>query len=229
LRLGTDAEAYEGAAQGASPRRRRAGFTLVEVIVVLVILAILAAIAIPALTGYIDKARSRQIVSRIHTQRTAVQTMISERYAEDGGIKLLTKDVRRTDDIFCETTNSAFAAAGEAYYFFGFTAPGVDEYEKLTGDKESFSSFYAIPGAESLTKFFQTTTDARGAILTYQYAMLNFEPGVTMTVYYIPDINSTNPIVQKYLENLQTNNVPDITSGFNFYLLKGNGYEKQNW
>ena len=34
------------------------GFTLVELIVVLVILAILAALLVPALTGYIDKARS---------------------------------------------------------------------------------------------------------------------------------------------------------------------------
>jgi type IV pilus assembly protein PilA len=40
---------------------RRAGFTLVEVIVVLVILAILAAIAIPALTGYIDKCVSSSL------------------------------------------------------------------------------------------------------------------------------------------------------------------------
>ena len=35
----------------------RKGFTLVELIVVLVILAILAALLIPALTGYIDKAK----------------------------------------------------------------------------------------------------------------------------------------------------------------------------
>ena len=36
------------------------GFTLVELIVVLVILAILAAILVPALLGYIDKAREKQ-------------------------------------------------------------------------------------------------------------------------------------------------------------------------
>ena len=38
-------------------KNRKKGFTLVELIVVLVILAILAALLIPALTGYIDKAR----------------------------------------------------------------------------------------------------------------------------------------------------------------------------
>ena len=38
-------------------KNTKRGFTLVELIVVLVILAVLAALLIPALTGYIDKAR----------------------------------------------------------------------------------------------------------------------------------------------------------------------------
>ena len=41
--------------------KKKRGFTLVELIVVLVILAILAALLVPALTGYIDKARKRQV------------------------------------------------------------------------------------------------------------------------------------------------------------------------
>ena len=38
----------------------RRGFTLVELIVVLVILAILAAILVPALLGYVDRAKEKQ-------------------------------------------------------------------------------------------------------------------------------------------------------------------------
>ena len=40
--------------------KKKKGFTLVELIVVLVILAILAAILIPALLGYIDRAREKK-------------------------------------------------------------------------------------------------------------------------------------------------------------------------
>ena len=44
-------------------RDGKKGFTLVELIVVLVILAILAALLVPALTGYIDKAKEKQIIA----------------------------------------------------------------------------------------------------------------------------------------------------------------------
>ncbi|MDR2108216.1 MAG: prepilin-type N-terminal cleavage/methylation domain-containing protein [Coriobacteriales bacterium] len=56
----------------------KAGFTLVEVIVVLVILAILAAIAIPALTGYIEKARQEGYKAEARQFMTGMQTLVSE-------------------------------------------------------------------------------------------------------------------------------------------------------
>jgi prepilin-type N-terminal cleavage/methylation domain-containing protein len=68
------------------------GFTLVEVIVVLVILAILAAIAIPALTGYIDKARDKALIAEARNVRTALQAIASEQYGEGYTITVANND-----------------------------------------------------------------------------------------------------------------------------------------
>lgn len=64
-------------------KKHRCGFTLVELIVVLVILAILAALLIPALTGYIDKAKKKQVVAETRMLHSAIQTVVAEVYASD--------------------------------------------------------------------------------------------------------------------------------------------------
>lgn len=61
----------------------RKGFTLVELIVVLVILAILAALLVPALTGYIDKARNQSIIAETRSAVMAAQTCVSEAYGKN--------------------------------------------------------------------------------------------------------------------------------------------------
>lgn len=61
---------------------KKKGFTLVELIVVLVILAILAALLIPALTGYIDKAKEKQIVAETRQGVMAAQTLVDEAYGK---------------------------------------------------------------------------------------------------------------------------------------------------
>ena len=58
--------------------KKNKGFTLVEVIVVLVILAILAAIAIPALTGYIDKAKDKEVETQFARIQTAIKAAAAE-------------------------------------------------------------------------------------------------------------------------------------------------------
>ena len=61
-------------------QNKKRGFTLVELIVVLVILAILAALLIPALAGYIDKAKKDQVIAETRMLHEAVQTEMSELY-----------------------------------------------------------------------------------------------------------------------------------------------------
>ena len=111
------------------------GFTLVELIVVLVILAILAAILVPALLGYIDRAREKQYVLNAKSALTAAQTELSSLYGENKSadqIMSRASTVKTTADVpgtgFAIKTkggdvasgaissNHAAYTVGEAYY-----------------------------------------------------------------------------------------------------------------
>ena len=71
-------------------KNNKKGFTLVELIVVLVILAILAALLIPALTGYIDKAKEKQIIAETRQIVMASQTLLDEAYAKGNASTTIT-------------------------------------------------------------------------------------------------------------------------------------------
>ncbi len=66
----------------ADVHRDSNGFTLVELIVVLVILAILAAILIPALLGYIDRAKGQQLMLNGKSALNAAQSVAVQGYAK---------------------------------------------------------------------------------------------------------------------------------------------------
>ena len=58
------------------------GFTLVELIVVLVILAVLAAMLVPALVGYIDRAKKEKDFQAASTIYAAAQALATEDYGK---------------------------------------------------------------------------------------------------------------------------------------------------
>ena len=123
-------------------KHKNKGFTLVELIVVLVILAILAALLVPALTGYIDKAKEKKIVAETRMVVMAVQTVASEAYGHLGAGK----------DLHSSTTAQDWMSA------LGQDGKYMQEIKKLA---EVFDS---NPKAT-----FNATATAQGKVLTLSY------------------------------------------------------------
>ena len=91
-------------------KNSKRGFTLVELIVVLVILAILAALLIPALTGYIDKARKSQVVAETRMLMQAVQTEMSTLYGSNEYAEQVSKN-KSTFTVAAKDGKSVFGHA----------------------------------------------------------------------------------------------------------------------
>ncbi len=85
-------------------KKNQKGFTHVELIVVLVILAILAAMLVPALLGYIDRARQGKYNEEFHSIYTALQVINDERYAA-GSTTPLSATKPLTDTELTEVNN----------------------------------------------------------------------------------------------------------------------------
>ncbi|PWJ70219.1 prepilin-type N-terminal cleavage/methylation domain-containing protein [Ruminococcaceae bacterium R-25] len=94
------------------------GFTLVELIVVIVILAVLAAMLVPALVGYIDRAKKEKDYQTASTVYAAAQAVLTEQYGKNNitkdtngkySVTSITKDQFKAED---KTTDAVIELAG---------------------------------------------------------------------------------------------------------------------
>lgn len=111
---------------------KKRGFTLVELIVVLVILAVLAALLVPALTGYIDKAKKSQVIAETRALTQAAQTELSSLYG--------------TDEFAKQKSASTFTVAAKD----GNRLSSQTDTQSLTGLKERYNDIVNLSEVPSL-------------------------------------------------------------------------------
>ncbi len=124
--------------------KSKKGFTLVELIVVLVILAILAAMLVPALTGYIKRAREEKEYQAASTVYAAVQALSTEWYGTGSDAKFTVAEVKKL-------TGLSINAIG--YYRVADATPSPDNVGEIQAIAVQFTdggSWYTFaPGSQS--------------------------------------------------------------------------------
>lgn len=183
-------------------KNSKRGFTLVELIVVLVILAILAALLIPALTGYIDKARKSQVVAETRMLAQAVQTEMSTLYASNEYATQLNAKTR------------AFTAAAEG------GKPVSDREQKLTNLADRYKAIVKLSEVPSLTKgtgsFFAVTNyNCQLKWVVYSngkgyYGVYNQADG-TVTGYSNKEVTGYESSYDKYIGKVICDLTADVT------------------
>lgn len=132
--------------------KNKSGFTLVEVIIVLVILAILSAVLIPSLTGYIDEANEKTIITKARQVYVACQTTASEYYA----VPVSSKGQADTTDKNTKVNS----------YWLPITNMG-------SGPKSTTFKYmkdaYELSEATTMTKFYALAVIEKGKVLTFSY------------------------------------------------------------
>lgn len=163
------------------------GFTLVELIVVLVILAILAAILVPALLGYIDRAKSEQTVLRARDFYMAAQSALVEHYAVNyDKIELTTKQYYDSDlkENVARISNGAFKDALD-----GRTFNDVD-----TNEKHRMSTFN-IEMCRRMLDYLDSNSKTGGQ---YKFTSNTLPAGKKPSEYYSSAANKGQPMVAIY-------------------------------
>jgi hypothetical protein len=169
-----------------------------------VILAILAAIAIPALTGYIEKARMQDFKSEARTALVALQALTDEQYARDGEFKLYSydSDFPNGDEIWDSVSD--YNSIG--YFCDYLTEYGKSEFKKLTGVSYAGNIFVHL------------CIDKSGSPKYMEYTKEEyFGESRDLVVFYLSD--DTSPVTQELKDSF--NNITpwlnNITPGFNVF------------
>ena len=89
-------------------KKRRSGFTLIELIVVIAIIGVLAAILVPSMLGYVKKSKVSSANSEANTYQKAINSALIELDEEyDSGSEIMTIERVEADDTEVTITPSS--------------------------------------------------------------------------------------------------------------------------
>lgn len=189
--------------------KKKKGFTLVELIVVLAILAILAGMLVPALTGYIDKAKNRKYMLDAKQCMTAFQTKLVELYAEGKDPRTIGKNNGIEKDINWKGTSEAkeiMSLAESEPYMLIMGVGKKSVYEKTEPYRASTVYFVMYWANENETPLFYNGSEWtnkypwKGNGDTYNHFMVD-GVDVKMQFYIIRGPKSTTTDNWKLLKN----------------------------
>ena len=133
------------------------GFTLVELIVVLVILAVLAAMLVPALVGYIDRAKKEKEFQAASTVYTACQALATEAYGQGKTSNDAKGYAEDTDEI---KTLTGIEVSGVTVTMVTPGDTGIEGYtiKQIKVDFGDNSYYYTLNAATWATDTYPTVT-----------------------------------------------------------------------
>lgn len=166
-------------------RKLNKGFTLVELIVVIVILAVLAAVLVPALLGYIEKAKTKKDLQKARQALEAVQAELVQEYAKAGtvlaqGTPVISGNICKPNDNLdvdlCGSNFSkrVFANLGisedqEPYFLLIMVGSNAEDKWIQKNGKKVWANSDKVTAHDKYTVFYAIYKDKQDSKMLYYY------------------------------------------------------------